>query len=74
MGWAVGLLVGLAVLRSHLTRAEMRAWMRQSPIFAPKPQPGARTGPFAKFCLWFVDQLYDQVADPPGSPGERRGR
>ncbi len=35
VGWVVGTLSGLALLHPHLTRAEMRAWMRQSAIFAP---------------------------------------
>ena len=74
LGWAAGLLAGLALLRPHLTRAEMRAWMRQSVLFAPKPQPGSRTGRFARFCLWFVDLLYDQAAGPPAAPDERHGR
>ena len=73
-GWGVGLLAGLALLRANLTRSEMRAWMRQSALFAPKPQPGARTGRFARFCLWFVDQLFDQTAVPPTAPDERRGQ
>lgn len=74
IGWFVGTLLGLALLRPHLTRAEMRAWMRQSALFAPKPQPSARTGRFARFCLWFVDQLYDPAADPPAAPDERHGQ
>ncbi len=74
MGWGVGLLAGLALLRPYLTRGEMRAWMRQSALFAPKPQPGARTGRFARFYLWFVDQLYDPAAGSPPSPGEHHGR
>jgi len=61
-GGLLGLLSGLASLKPHFTRDGMRAWMRQSDIFAPKP--GARTGQFTRFCLHFVDSLYG----PPSSP------
>lgn len=63
-GGLLGLLSGLASLKPHFTRDGMRAWMRQSDIFAPKPQPGARTGRFTTFCLHFVDFLYG----PPSGP------
>ncbi len=63
-GGLLGLLSGLASLKPHFTRDEMRAWMRQSDIFAPKPQPGARTGRFTIFCLHFVNSLYGPPAGP----------
>lgn len=61
-GGLLGLLSGLASLKPHFTRDGMRAWMRQSDIFAPKP--GARTGRLTRFCLHFVDYLYG----PPSGP------
>ncbi len=67
MAWVLGTLAGFVLLRPFLTNSEMRAWMRQSPIFAPRLYPGARSNPFTRFCLRFVDSLYD----PPAAADEK---
>lgn len=64
LGWLLGTLAGLALLTPHFSHAGMRAWMRQSALFAPKPQPGARTGRFTRFCLQFVGNFYGPSVRP----------
>ena len=70
-GGVLGILAAIAAIKPYLTVTEMRAWMRQSGFFAPRPEPGARTHVFARFCLSFVDLLYDRPTAPASEePGE----
>lgn len=71
-GCALGILVGILMVKPYLTHGEMRAWMRQCLFFAPPPEPGAKTHLFARFCLHFVDLIYNPPSTAaPEEPNER---